>query len=60
MRAQMAELMVRIRDLKELLNHSIRIREGGISREIRKQIEVSERELKILKVQLNKENETIS
>ncbi len=60
MRAQMAELMVRIRDLKELLNHSIRIREGGISREIRRQIEVSERELKILKVQLNKENETIS
>ena len=59
MRAQIAELMVRIRDLKELLNHSIRIREGGISREIRKQIEVSERELKILKVQLNKENETI-
>ncbi len=59
MRAQMAELMVRIRDLKELLNHSIRIREGGISREIRRQIEVSERELKILKVQLNKENETI-
>lgn len=56
----MAELMVRIRDLKELLNHSIRIREGGISREIRRQIEVSERELKILKVQLNKENETIS
>lgn len=59
MRAQLAELMVRIRDLKELLNHSIRIREGGISREIRKQIEVSERELKILKVQLNKTNETI-
>lgn len=51
MRAQMVELMTRIRNLKDLLSHSIRIDEKDISRRIRDEIGNQERELRIVKVQ---------
>lgn len=52
MRAQMIELMSRIRNLKDLLDHSIRINEKDISRRIREEIGNRERELRIIKVQI--------
>jgi hypothetical protein len=49
--------MVRIRNLNELLTHSIRIGETDISRKVRESIKDRERELKILRVQ-NELNES--
>lgn len=60
MRRQLTELMFRIKNLKDLLQHTIRIGEKDLSREVRRQIEISERELIVLKVQIDKENETAS
>lgn len=54
MRAQMVELMTRIRNLKDLLDHSIRINEKDISRRIRDEIGNQERELRIVKVQIER------
>jgi len=54
MRAQMVELMTRIRNLKDLLSHSIRIDEKDISRRIRDEIGNQERELRIVKVQIER------
>lgn len=54
MRAQMVELMTRIRNLKDLLAHSIRIDEKDISRMIRDEIGNQERELRIVKVQIER------
>ena len=54
MRAQMVELMTRIRNLKDLLAHSIRIDEKDISRRIRDEIGNQERELRIVKVQIER------
>jgi len=54
MRAQMVELMTRIRNLKDLLAHSIRINEKDISRRIRDEIGNQERELRIVKVQIER------
>lgn len=53
MRAQIAEKMVRIRNLKDLLQYTIRIGEGDIGRKVKDEIHKHERELKILKVKLN-------
>ncbi len=53
MRAQIAEKMVRIRNLKDLLQYTIRIGEGDIGRKVKDEINKHERELRILKVQLN-------
>jgi hypothetical protein len=60
MRRQLTELMFRIKNLKDLLQHTIRIGEKDLSREVRRQIEIRERELIVLKVQMNKENEKVS
>jgi hypothetical protein len=57
MRGKIVELMVRIRNLNELLTHSIRIGETDISRKVRESIKDRERELKILRVQ-NELNES--
>ena len=57
MRGKIVELMVRIRNLKDLLQHTIRIGEGDISRKVRESIKDRERELKILRVQ-NELNQT--
>lgn len=54
MRAQMVELMTRIRNLKDLLSHSIRIDEKDISRRIRDEIGNQERELRIVRVQIER------
>ena len=54
MRAQMVELMTRIRNLKDLLSHSIRIDEKDISRRIGDEIGNQERELRIVKVQIER------
>ena len=54
MRAQMIELMARIRNLKDLLSHSIRINEKDISRRIREEIGNQERELRTVKVQMER------
>ena len=54
MRAQMVELVTRIRNLKDLLSHSIRIDEKDISRRIRDEIGNQERELRIVKVQIER------
>lgn len=51
MRGKIVELMVRIRNLKDLQTHSIRIGERDIRRKIDETIGVLERELRILKVQ---------
>lgn len=59
MRKQMSELMGRVRNLKEVLTLTIRIGEPDLSREVRRQIEIRERELVVLKVQLEKENENV-
>lgn len=58
MRRQLTDLMFRIKNLKDLLQHTIRIGETDLSREVRRQIEIRERELIVLRVQMNKENET--
>lgn len=50
----MVELMTRIRNLKDLLSHSIRIDEKDISRRIRDEIGNQERELRIVKVQIER------
>lgn len=47
--------MTQIMNLKDLLAHSIRINEKDISRRIRDEIGSRERELRILKVQIEKE-----
>jgi hypothetical protein len=60
MRRQLTDLMFRIKNLKDLLQHTIRIGESDLSREVRRQIEIRERELIVLRVQMNKENETAS
>lgn len=60
MRRQLTDLMFRIKNLKDLLQHTIRIGESDLSREVRRQIEIRERELIVLRVQMNKENETLS
>lgn len=57
MRGKIVELMVRIRNLNELLTHSIRIGETDISRKVRESIKDRERELRILRVQ-NELNES--
>ena len=46
----------RIRNLKELYTHCIRISERGISRLVSNEIIKSEKELKILKVQMKNNN----
>lgn len=50
----MIELMTRIRNLKDLLAHSIRINEKDISRRIREEIGNQERELRTVKVQMER------
>jgi len=55
MRGQMIELMARIRNLKDLLAHSIRINEKDISRRIREEIGNQERELRTVKVRMERE-----
>jgi hypothetical protein len=56
MRAQMVELMTQIRNLKDLLAHSIRINEKDISRRIREEIGSKERELRTLKVRMENQS----
>lgn len=51
----MIELMTKIRNLKDLLDHSIRIDEKDISRRIREEIGKQERELRIVKVRMERE-----
>jgi hypothetical protein len=51
MRGKIVELMVRIRNLNDLLQHTIRIGETDMSRKVRESIRDRERELRILKVQ---------
>lgn len=51
MRGKIVELMVRIRNLKDLQTHSIRIGETHIRRKIDETIRGLERELRIMKVQ---------
>ena len=58
MRAQIAEKMVRIRNLKDLLQYTIRIGEGDIGRKVKDEIHKHERELRILKVQMDNSAET--
>ena len=55
MRGQMIELMSQIRNLKDLLAHSIRINEKDISRRIRDEIGKREQELRIVKVRMERE-----
>lgn len=55
MRGQMIELMSQIRNLKDLLAHSIRINEKDISRLIREEIGKRERELRTVKVRMELE-----
>jgi len=56
MRAQMVELMTQIRNLKDLLDHSIRINEKDISRRIREEIGSRERELRTLKIRMENQS----
>ncbi len=56
MRGKVTELMVKINNLKDLYTHTIRIGERDISRVVRREIDKRERELRILKVQM--ENHT--
>lgn len=58
MRAQIAEKMVRIRNLKDLLQYTIRIGEGDIGRKVKDEIHKHERELRILKVQMDNSADT--
>jgi hypothetical protein len=59
MRAQMVELMTQIRNLKDLLAHSIRINEKDISRRIREEIGSRERELRILKIRMENQSTSV-
>lgn len=52
MRGKVIELMVKINNLKELYSHTIRIGERDISRVVRGEINKREKELRILKVQM--------
>ncbi len=52
MRGKVIELMVKINNLKELYTHTIRIGERDISRVVRGEINKRERELRILKVEM--------
>ncbi len=56
MRGKVTELMVKINNLKDLYTHTIRIGERDISRVVRGEINKRERELRILKVEM--ENHT--
>ncbi len=56
MRGKVIELMVKINNLKDLYTHTIRIGERDISRVVRGEIDKRERELRILKVEM--ENHT--
>ena len=56
MRGKVIELMVKINNLKELYTHTIRIGERDISRVVRREIDKREKELIVLKVQM--ENHT--
>jgi hypothetical protein len=49
----------RIRNLNELHTHCIRISERGIGRVVSNEIIKSEKELRILKVQMNNNRESI-
>jgi hypothetical protein len=59
MRAQMVELMTQIRNLKDLLAHSIRINEKDISRRIREEIGSRERELRTLKIRMENQSTSV-
>jgi hypothetical protein len=52
----MVELMTQIRNLKDLLAHSIRINEKDISRKIREEIGSRERELRTLKIRMENQS----
>lgn len=52
MRGKVIELMVKINNLKDLYSHTIRIGERDISRVVRGEINKREKELRILKVQM--------
>ncbi len=56
MRGKVTELMVKINNLKDLYTHTIRIGERDISRVVRGEIDKRERELRILRVEM--ENHT--
>jgi hypothetical protein len=56
MRGKVTELMVKINNLKDLYTHTIRIGERDISRVVRREIDKREKELIVLKVQM--ENHT--
>ena len=52
MRGKVIELMVKINNLKDLYSHTIRIGERDISRVVRREIDKREKELIVLKVQM--------
>ncbi len=54
MRGKVTELMVKINNLKDLYTHTIRIGERDISGVVRGEINKRERELRILKVEMEK------
>jgi hypothetical protein len=54
MRGKVTELMVKINNLKDLYTHTIRIGERDISRVVRREIDKREKELIVLKVQMEK------
>ncbi len=58
MRGKVVELMVKISNLKELYTHCIRIGERDISRVVGNEINKREKELRILKVEMENTNET--
>jgi len=57
MRGKVIELMVKINNLKDLYTHTIRIGERDISRVVRGEIDKREKELRILKVQMENTSE---
>ncbi len=58
MRGKVTELMVKINNLKDLYTHTIRIGERDISRVVRREIDKREKELIVLKVQMEKYTST--
>ncbi len=58
MRGKVTELMVKINNLKDLYTHTIRIGERDISRVVRGEIDKRERELRILKVEMENHTST--
>jgi len=50
---EITELKVRINNLKDLLNHTIRYGEEDLNRAVREKIKKSEKELTILQTKLN-------